>query len=41
MPPRVEYELTDKGVALLPIIESMRDFGDTWLACGSSTTTLN
>jgi DNA-binding HxlR family transcriptional regulator len=41
MPPRVEYELTAKGVALLPIIESMRDFGDTWLACGPATTTLN
>jgi DNA-binding HxlR family transcriptional regulator len=26
-PPRVEYELTDKGQALLPIIEEMRRFG--------------
>lgn len=26
-PPRVEYELTDKGAALLPIIEEMRRFG--------------
>ena len=26
-PPRVEYELTDKGEALLPIIEEMRRFG--------------
>jgi DNA-binding HxlR family transcriptional regulator len=40
MPPRVEYELTAKGVALLPIIESMRDFGDTWLTCQSPVTTL-
>ncbi len=32
MPPRVEYRLTDKGHALLPIIESMRDFGMLWLA---------
>jgi DNA-binding HxlR family transcriptional regulator len=26
-PPRVEYELTEKGEALLPIIEEMRRFG--------------
>src|SRR5437899_8078680 len=26
-PPRVEYELTEKGLALLPIIEAMRQFG--------------
>jgi DNA-binding HxlR family transcriptional regulator len=32
MPPRVEYRLTDKGDALLPILESMRDFGDLWLS---------
>ena len=30
MPPR-EYRLTDKGLALLGIIESMREFGMTWL----------
>jgi DNA-binding HxlR family transcriptional regulator len=30
-PPRVEYELTEKGFALLPIIEAMRSFGRAWL----------
>ena len=30
-PPRVEYRLTDKGDALLPIIEAMRGFGHSWL----------
>lgn len=33
-PPRVEYELTDKGQALLPIIAEMRRFGHEWLGCG-------
>jgi DNA-binding HxlR family transcriptional regulator len=31
VPPRVEYSLTGKGRALLPVIESMRDFGTRWL----------
>ncbi len=30
-PPRVEYELTDNGEALLPIIEEMRQFGHAYL----------
>lgn len=30
-PPRVEYELTAKGEALLPIISEMRRFGHGWL----------
>jgi DNA-binding HxlR family transcriptional regulator len=28
---RVDYELTKKGKALLPIIEAMRGFGHAWL----------
>ena len=33
-PPRVEYELTEKGVALLPIVSEMRRFGHAWLSAG-------
>ena len=33
-PPRVEYELTQKGDDLLPIIEEMRRFGHAWLVAG-------
>ena len=32
-PPRVEYELTEKGAALLPLIAEMRRFGHEWLGC--------
>jgi len=31
VPPRVEYELTDKGKALVPLIEDMRSYGSRWL----------
>jgi DNA-binding HxlR family transcriptional regulator len=31
VPPRVEYTLTEKGTALLPVIESMRAYGTAWL----------
>jgi DNA-binding HxlR family transcriptional regulator len=31
VPPRVEYALTDKGRALLPLLEDMRRFGREWL----------
>ena len=37
VPPRVEYALTEKGVALLPIIESMRDYGERWLDASCAT----
>ena len=31
VPPRVEYALTDKGRALLPIVDDMRAYGEQWL----------
>jgi DNA-binding HxlR family transcriptional regulator len=31
VPPRVEYALTDKGGALVPLIEDMRTYGRRWL----------
>ena len=31
VPPRVEYSLTEKGRALVPIIEDMRTYGREWL----------
>src|SRR5215208_5018290 len=31
VPPRVEYTLTEKGRALVPIVESMRTYGREWL----------
>jgi DNA-binding HxlR family transcriptional regulator len=32
VPPRVDYALTDKGRALLPIVDDMRTYGQRWLA---------
>ena len=34
VPPRVEYSLTDKGRALVPLIEDMRRYGSEWLGVG-------
>jgi len=31
VPPRVEYALTEKGKALVPLIEDMRRYGRRWL----------
>jgi DNA-binding HxlR family transcriptional regulator len=31
VPPRVEYALTEKGRALVPLIEDMRAYGRQWL----------
>lgn len=33
VPPRVEYALTEKGRALVPLIEDMRTYGRQWLGC--------
>lgn len=32
VPPRVEYALTEKGRALVPLIDSMRTYGNLWLS---------
>lgn len=43
VPPRVEYALTEKGEALVPLIEDMRRYGRRWLmegdedCCGDDT----
>ena len=37
VPPRVEYQLTEKGRALLPILEGMRRFGREWLDAQGGT----
>jgi DNA-binding HxlR family transcriptional regulator len=36
VPPRVEYRLTAKGEALVPLIEQMRRYGREWLLNGRS-----
>jgi DNA-binding HxlR family transcriptional regulator len=40
VPPRVEYALTEKGRALLPIIDDMREYGKQWLHAPASSATL-
>jgi DNA-binding HxlR family transcriptional regulator len=37
VPPRVEYALTEKGCALIPIIEGMRTYGRQWLGAPDCT----
>ncbi len=32
IPPRVQYSLTSKGIATLPVIDALRTFGETWLS---------
>ena len=36
VPPRVEYALTEKGRALEPLIDDMRDYGRRWLPATTS-----
>jgi DNA-binding HxlR family transcriptional regulator len=38
VPPRVEYTLTPKGEALVPLIEQMRRYGRDWLVNGNGHT---
>lgn len=38
VPPRVEYGLTPKGRALVPLVEDMRTYGREWL-CGEDEAT--
>jgi len=40
VPPRVEYALTEKGRALIPIIDGMRAYGERWIVadCASAPT---
>lgn len=35
VPPRVEYALTEKGEALVPLVEDMRRYGRRWLCDGA------
>ena len=37
VPPRVEYSLTAKGRALIPIIDGMRTYGERWLGAECAT----
>jgi len=43
VPPRVEYALTEKGRALIPIIEDMRSYGEDWLGedCAEQSSSLD
>jgi DNA-binding HxlR family transcriptional regulator len=38
VPPRVEYRLTAKGMALVPLIDQMRHYGQEWLMNGRGRT---
>ncbi|BDG62387.1 hypothetical protein caldi_34770 [Caldinitratiruptor microaerophilus] len=36
IPPRVEYELTEKGRGLVSVLEAMRQYGTRWLLAGTA-----
>ena len=38
VPPRVEYALTEKGRALVPVIDEMRAYGRRWLVSDDDRT---
>ena len=38
VPPRVEYSLTPKGEALVPLIDDMRRYGSEWLGVAECVT---
>jgi DNA-binding HxlR family transcriptional regulator/peroxiredoxin len=40
-PPRYEYRLTPAGLALVPILVALQDWGDSWLLGGGSVTGLD
>src|SRR3954453_21019698 len=40
VPPRVEYALTEKGRALIPIIDGMRAYGERWIVADCDTVLL-
>ena len=39
-PPRDEYRLTEKGAALWPVINALRQWGDTWVVGPEQASTL-
>jgi DNA-binding HxlR family transcriptional regulator len=38
VPPRVEYSLTPKGMAIVPLVEDMRSYGREWLGVDDCAT---
>ncbi|MDI3270248.1 MAG: helix-turn-helix domain-containing protein [Bacillota bacterium] len=37
IPPRVEYDLTEMGRALIPLLDMMRQWGEAWIPYPSPT----